>query len=231
MPYGFNITNDNGYTQVDQNYSNLALIQKGTVTVNTLLDGNYTTTITFTGRVSPVLAIRPPLNGTVGIDYYASSTDPTSRTYRFWSSSIITVEYWLFDSNAAMPTSGYGINVYKANGSGAWSSEWKTLRISDYRAISNSYQTTIDDPVISPAPTPFSVGTPANFAVVIGDSRIWIDPIMYDGYARRYGDAITRSSSGYSVGVAPRWSSLEWYYWDMLQSGGSGMFLVDVSNY
>lgn len=145
MAFGFLAIGDSGAVQIDENYSNLLLRQKGTA-VTSLAIGNVGcryVDITFNNCVSPVVALQcfdanrqvtVVLVGRTGSDW----------TFRFISAIIsgtttsasATINYFLFDTGLSASSAAFGLRVYKADGALSFDSGNLPLRVIDFAKIS-----------------------------------------------------------------------------------------------
>jgi hypothetical protein len=131
MSFGFEVTNTFGTYQVTQDYTCFGLRSKGSVTLTldpaTHPQPMYIGSVTIDG-VNPVIAIQSPQF--VSINRVANSG--ISWTFYFASrvSAGFTLNYFLFDKASEVPAPGsHGIAVYRADGSMAWHSDMKPLRL------------------------------------------------------------------------------------------------------
>jgi hypothetical protein len=135
MTAGFQSFNDGNTVQIDQDYAGFALRQKGSVNMiydtdphpNPMRIGS----VTVTGAQNPIVAF----NGPAAIAMHGVQVSGSTRTFQFraQSSSDFTMNYWVFD-NAAVGqgiNTGFGLQVFKADGTLAWDSNMKTLRVVD----------------------------------------------------------------------------------------------------
>lgn len=104
--YGSRIRNPaTGSIQIDDTYSNLALISKGSVAVNT------TATVVFSGTDFPVIALR----STVPVVILGVARNDSANTWTFTlrSKSSVTVQYFLFAEPPELGP-GWGKRIKKA---------------------------------------------------------------------------------------------------------------------
>jgi len=128
MAYGLQIQGSHGVTQVDQDYTNLCLIDRGTVS----WDANVIQTLSLSTLSSPLLAIRtdtPVLifsNNNIGTtSYFLSSTSSGSGTY------------YLFDRATTTNGEPWGLAIYNSAGALTFHSSWKILRIGAIGQVPN----------------------------------------------------------------------------------------------
>lgn len=251
MAFGYSIENQAGQSLIQENYSNLAMIEKGTVTINDLFEGVQPYTIAFTrsGLVNPVMVVRPVSevrkvaggdlwspdyngfrdrspSGAVGVD---TKFFNGVWTFRFWSATVNTqCEWYLFDSAAPVPSSDYGLSIYKPDGNVAWNSSWKVMRIVSLHPLPRLLQDSSTYDMYVPGPTDILVpNLSRTYAVAATPSRLFIE------YGDRYGDYISRTADGFQVMTGGRkWPSIVYDYADvMAANGGTMTFLVDVTGY
>lgn len=138
MAVGAQIYNDSGVIQIDDQYTNLCLRQTGTATVvnrhpaslNSHAYIAMTVDITYVGQAasSPIIAMHG--TGTGG----AFGVIATSRSGNTWTFRVIgyqhlpTFNYFIYDIPSATG-SGAGFEVYKADGSIAFSSFYRPLSV------------------------------------------------------------------------------------------------------
>lgn len=123
MSYGFRSVNTAGTVQIDQDFSNYHVIKSGQATSN----GDGIASISFSQTV------RPPLVAVQGDGSSIFTLDGLSTT----SVSIrtaypnVTFNYKIYSDakDLAVPTSGHGMVVYRANGDVAFSSEEESLKV------------------------------------------------------------------------------------------------------
>lgn len=140
MPSGIQVISDNNTLQIDENYSNLRVVQQGTLNVivrNTTVPGgsNSGGSLTVTGR-TPMLFFGPNTSDTAII--IASRTQSgSSFTFKVYARSqtlsdgaVASIPYCVFDSVPSTSSGNFGLQIYKEDGKLAFDSSWKYLRIS-----------------------------------------------------------------------------------------------------
>lgn len=132
MPSGFQAFNDYNTLQVDQNYFNLALIEKQTINTSVAAVEGYKATF-FTGAALPVFAL-----------YSASGAVTITRTSASgggWSVDVFcrgapaAVEVFIFGKTPASSAGNAGIQVFKETGEKAFDSNYKYMRIVHVQAF------------------------------------------------------------------------------------------------
>ena len=237
MSFGFSINNDFGQTVVNENYTNMALVEKGTISMTTrhLSAGNpFTAVLTRTGLVNPIIFIRPSAQSAsgswdlgVGVD---TKYDNGTYTFRFWGgmASGRSCDWWLFDSTAPAPTMLHGLAVYKPSGDAAWYSSWKVLRISQVVALPQLYQNQNDLYIDAEPILQITQAHTATYAVSGTCSRLIIN------YGPRQGDYICRTANGFEINPrGPKWGNAGYYLSEDVMSpyGGSTVLVADVTGY
>jgi len=132
MPVGFQAINDDGVVQIDENYINMQLVQKGTVALNTWTwPGIHSGSFTYTGE-APIVALYSPVVAAV------TNSVRSGNSWTFYISaateSPISIGYYVFD-RAAISSSGAGLEIFNASGKLVYSSATKLLRIGAMPAI------------------------------------------------------------------------------------------------
>lgn len=130
MPTGLDIYNDYGTLQINEKYSNLLFMMKGTLTLSTLSD-QYTNAykaVLFVAAIDPEIYI----NGT-GAAYVAiGSKTQVSNGWNFtiYSDRPVTLTYYVFDTNG-LPSGNFGLQVFKEDRTLVYDSSCKVLQIID----------------------------------------------------------------------------------------------------
>lgn len=119
MPAGFQVIGDGGVVQIDENYINYGFIQKGTVDTSYA----YNSSVEITGD-APIICLRA-LNTFVSIQ--AVGKLGNTYTYTFRGTADETIEWFLFDKVPPGSAAPFGLNVYKADGTLAYSSTSKPM--------------------------------------------------------------------------------------------------------
>ena len=128
MPHGFRVIGDHGVVQIDQDYTNLALVQAGSVFVPAGLTGAK---VFVPNVIWPIFCVRTPSGAPVDV---ASDQALPNPTYTLRSETSATVEWYVFGKNAPTST-GYGITVRREDGSIAFNSDWKVMKIGAVSAV------------------------------------------------------------------------------------------------
>lgn len=125
--HGFMAINDSGDVQIDQDFTNYVKLDSGT--------GRASGTLLPSVAGASIYAVRPTAAG-VGINMTASKgVEVTSGTYDW-------IAYGRQDS-AILPSTGFGLRVYRADGSVAYDSDARLLRpINSLLFPSDSYSHT-----------------------------------------------------------------------------------------
>lgn len=128
MPVGLEVRNDVGTFIVTSEHRNLQIKTKGTATLTLDFVGLerviYTATITVTGCNIPFVAHRG--SSLVGI---TSVFTGGSLTFKLWSPSPISVDWYVFDLMPSPASSGFGLQVFTAAGDLAFDAASGPLRI------------------------------------------------------------------------------------------------------
>lgn len=125
MAYGIRVESSSGFTQIDQDFVNYALVGSGFVTFTGSFGNNpdekFINTSGLSSTNDTLLFARPLTNG-IGLMGYDGRIIATAPT---------TVEWRLYERSNALtaPTSGYGLNVLRPDGSLAFSSIYNPPRV------------------------------------------------------------------------------------------------------
>jgi hypothetical protein len=132
VAFGVKFVNDAGTVQVDENYANLALRAKATVTTTTLAPvvggGTSYVDVVYTGGSTPMLALSCAALAAAP-QLTVSGTTFTWRVYVLGAVGT-AVTYYVFDRPAAS-TETHGVRVRDAAGSLTFDSGQKYLRVID----------------------------------------------------------------------------------------------------
>lgn len=121
MPAGLQFQTDTGFVQIDQDYFNFGLRQKGTATCNQFLTGPTTrqyATVVITNATAPMIAVH--LNGELAL--YRVSVSGSTWTFFFIGNPGQTFEWYVFDVYTAGMATNFGLEVYNAAGALAYNS-------------------------------------------------------------------------------------------------------------
>lgn len=178
MAQGLQIIGDHGVVQIDQDYSNLVMIAKGTHSWSAY-DGSFT--LTLPTVATPLLAIRT----STPVWVYTNNAIGTT-SYVFYSSSAGSCTYYLFDKSIAA-TGSHGLQVFKANGELAYHSSWPILRIGNMVQVTHGMSVGAST----------SVGAPygGTWAAVLTSSRFKAFMVSAGQHARAW-DALACTDSG-----------------------------------
>lgn len=133
MAFGFRVTGDHGVTQIDSEYANFVMTQKGSVTLTSDalwgVSPVVSATIAVTAK-SPMLALSCATPVTV---QYATAIGSSWTFYvtAHTGTGGIGVNWWIFDDadeDAASPPA-WGMRVRRSDGSVVWHSGQKVARI------------------------------------------------------------------------------------------------------
>jgi hypothetical protein len=135
MSYGLYVENSSGFIQIDENYENLMVVQSGTLTSsqNELVVSSSITDdfLVFVRPNSPVT--------TSEYNIACDNNDDDDHLFNVfcWQGSSQVPFYkrscdyavCVKGSEFSEPTTGYGLNVYKPDGTVRWSSEYPQFRL------------------------------------------------------------------------------------------------------
>ncbi|GGA05474.1 hypothetical protein [Dyella caseinilytica] len=126
MPVGFQVFGDSGAVQIDDNYANLALVGKGTLSPgNPGQDGGNMMQVS-TGAANAMIFLRA---SQIGVAVGAVSDSGGVRTFTIWMASGVTsVNYWVFGTPPA-PTSRFGLQIFRSDGQCTFDSANKYMRV------------------------------------------------------------------------------------------------------
>lgn len=132
MPAGLQVFNNSGIVQIDQDWLNFALVEKGSVGLNSALGGGwgsaYYGEFTRAGLINPVVAFRA--NSDQRVSILNTLVSGSNRTFRFVGRGGETVTWYLFDSvDVSGISSGAGFEVYRGDGVRAFHSDVPPMRV------------------------------------------------------------------------------------------------------
>ncbi len=135
MAVGFQVWNDWGTTQVDQDHITLAMSAKGSITM-TLDPATHPQpmrigSVTVTGD-NPIIAFAPSTPGVfVNLLRQSRNGDQWTFHFRAQAGANFTLAYWTFDKPERAMTGGdgFGIQVFRDDGGIAFDSGMKPLRV------------------------------------------------------------------------------------------------------
>lgn len=157
MPAGFSSLNDFGTLQIDQDYFNYLLVNRGQSAV-----GSAGVTVSTTNSLAPVLCIRPTGNKVV-IDRMSFVKGGTTQ-WTLRSDGPATVDWFVFDAGRPALDVGPGISVYDASGRLAYNSNASEMRI-------KSIVTTPADPETTSMRGDVIQAVPAGVAACIASAK------------------------------------------------------------
>lgn len=220
MPHGFRIVGDHGVVQVDQDYTNLALVQAGSVFVPAGLAGAQ---VSVSGVTWPIFCVRTPAGIPVNVTSNQALPNPT-YTLRAQGSS--TVEWYVFGRDAPA-SSGHGLTVRRADGSIAFNSAWKVMKIG---AVSGVPAAT--DPYAALPAAGVSAPYAGKWAACLTATRVRVDDGGGSQVALVHADGIATNGNSATTGdvlVAQiPWGQVPP---QVSQPFGGTILLVDVSGY
>lgn len=145
MPAGFEVINDSGSYQVDQNYSNLIMRAKGTATTSGY-DGRCSrASVVVNNGVCPLIAVQG--SGYVGLDRVTRSGSQYTFILYTAGGNGTSINYFVFD-DYAHSSDRFGIEIFNAAEETVFHSSDKQLRVADvitsnYYGMNNGYSVTL----------------------------------------------------------------------------------------
>lgn len=126
MPAGFQVINDSGVIQIDQDYFNYSMVAKGTLAVN-----GGGANISVSGSVAPVLCFRPTgaAVGIMGFTFNAGGTSVWNLRASVQPNLTASVDWWVFDAERAVSDTGPGLSVYDGSGNVVYNSNTPEMRV------------------------------------------------------------------------------------------------------
>lgn len=220
MPHGFRVIGDHGVVQIDQDYTNLALVQAGSVFVPAGLAGAQVLVPNVTW---PILCVRTPSGAPVNV---TSNQALPSPTYTLRSATSATVEWYVFDKNAPTST-GHGITVRREDGSIAFNSDWKVMKIGAVSVVPAA-----TDPYSALPATGMSAPYAGNWAACLTAARVLVDDGGGSQIAFIHADGIATNGNSATTGDVPV-AQIPWGGAppQIQQPLGGTILLVDVSGY
>jgi hypothetical protein len=198
MPAAFECWNDAGYTQIDSQYPNLRLAQKGTVYCDQAIPGDLATAGQCFYRdiavsaANPVIAFRCGTHcASVGIGF-----DGSTYNHRFYTRGQAFVDYWCFADAPAPITAG--LEVYNQAGQLVFTSKDRPAKvIGNYQAPTLPRGGSVE----------FGVAGAARLAIIQNSATfgLFAAPIRAPiwAYQARITDAATLSIAFNTISVAP----------------------------
>lgn len=217
MSYGLQIVGSHGVTQIDENYTNLALIATGGASFTTASAGGFGGSITLPTVATPLLAIKSSTPV-----YMTSDNAIPNTTYSFFAASAGSLTYYLFDQSTSTNGETWGLQVFNASGAMTYHSSWKILRIGAIGSTpSGSLSTTPGLPVTLSAPYAGS------WAAVQASLRFQ-HTANFIG-TQRFFEGLTCDNSGATVSLQSVVISGPHFAND--QPNGGNILLIDVTGY
>lgn len=139
MGVGFQVFNNDGFIQIDADYLNLELKQKGPFSLNgsnTANGGGVSSgvQVSFTGE-SPVIAIK---STTFCCAYPLSRSGNTFNFYIYnGDNQACTGEYFIFDNSSDASAGNTGMQIFNAQGRLVFDANKKYLKVLDYWQVDN----------------------------------------------------------------------------------------------
>lgn len=140
MPEGLQVFNDSGFIQIDANYLNLELKQRGSFNLagsNTANGGSTSSglSVTVNGE-SPVIAIQ----STTFCCAYPLSQNGNSFTFYIYNgdNQACSGEYFVFDNSSADQASDSGFQVFNPQGRLVFDAGKKYLRVLEYWQVDDN---------------------------------------------------------------------------------------------
>ncbi|UUZ75544.1 hypothetical protein LP414_27900 [Polaromonas sp. P1(28)-13] len=220
MPQGLMVLGDHGVVQIDENYSNLALKASGSIYVPAGATG---ASVVVYGVQAPVMCVKTP----EGLPVYVTSDQAVpNATYTFKAEdSATTIQWYVFDQTApASATSG--LTVYRSDGSPAYNSDWKVMKIAAVAAV--PYWS---DPYVTAPTATASAPYVGSWAACLTSARIGIDGGGGGSVSGIWADGvITNPYGAYTSQI--RVDVIQWGGQppEVIQPNGGVILLVDVSN-
>lgn len=220
MAHGFRVIGDSGSVQVDESYTNLALVQSGTLFVPVGLDG---ASITVHNLQTPIMCVQTTGGAKVVV---TSNQAIPSTTYKFMASASGNVKWFVFDQGAQI-SSGFGITVFKDDGSIAYNSDWRVMRIGAVAPVANA-----TDPYLPLSSVVATAPRAGDWAACLTSSRAFVDSGGGSQISRLHVDGLSTGQNfaridDMQIGSIP-WGAEPP---SIIQPLGGSIILVDVSGY
>lgn len=136
MSYGIQVYNSDSILTIDDNYSNYAVYSSGTLTSTLNGAGYYEYTLALPNIPGILMYIRSTSN--VGT-YWIQQGGHAGSTTVVESDTSTSINYILVVPSSALSVpSGYGLNIYRGDGSLAFSSEYSYASLVDIGLLYNS---------------------------------------------------------------------------------------------
>lgn len=186
MAAGLEIIGSHGFRQITENHFNYVFRQKGSVNVTAV---NTAVTFTYTGN-TPLVCLR-----STSIYSLISTYTVSGSTYTFtvYGSAAGTVEWFVFDQVPAV-AAPVGLTVYKADGTVAYSTDYKPMRVQWFQKVPDFSTSAISTPVN------IGVGRVGTFAVCMSHPRLVVRQTTAQSSAF-YHDAVKMNASSVDVGM------------------------------
>lgn len=125
MAVGFQVIGDAGNVLVSQDYKNMQMVEKGTITAPGSGAASYTAGFTRTGLVAPLMFLA---GASLATGYACTRNADGSTYFQIIMPLGATVTFYIFDTAAAANPHG-ALQVYNAGGEVVFDSGAKALRI------------------------------------------------------------------------------------------------------
>lgn len=139
MPAGFQVIGDHGGVQIDENFYNMTLKAKGSVTYpdTQLVLTMHPWAITVPNTISPVLCFH--VTHFTSIESVSSANGNTTYSGYIFAAIGGTMEWYAFDRMPApISPTGAGLSVFDVNGQLTFSSEYPPMKIAAIHTIPDS---------------------------------------------------------------------------------------------
>jgi len=186
MSYGIAVQNASGFTQIDSTYDNISSFANGTIARSYYTGSGYgaLNKVSFPANTPAdyLIFAKPSAQTSLRQITLGVFSDGFAFFAPYSASANFTIDYFVGVRSKDMPTnnsSGYGLEVYKANGDKSYSSNNPNLRVS---AVS------FDNLAgLSTAPSSFSVTSMSGvYALMSGKNTVGISPQGYPSYSVMY---------------------------------------------
>lgn len=197
MPAGFQVFGDHGSVQIDQNFINYSLLQKGDVWVDTYV-ANINYTQISVNAIAPILCIRNTTGNYVAVAYMTRSG--STFTWRLAATAGTTITYYVFDQipNNQAAT---GLTVFDASGRVTFSSDYDPMRIVAVNQLNDTF-TAYNAGWANSFPQSWGAPYSGTFAVAIASPRI-VQAAIGNGMSYIYADGVRCDSGAYYTSHTP----------------------------
>lgn len=222
MAAGFQVFGDHGGVQIDQNFMNYSLLQKGDLYVNTY-PGNINYTVLSVNAVAPILCVRNTSGAYVAVAYFTRSG--STFTWRLVASAATTITYYVFDQ-IPNTQAAVGLTVFDGSGRVTFSSDYDPMRIVAANRIPDTY-TSYNINWYSEFSTGFGAPYSGVFAVALGSPRTVQAASGNGATSYLYADGVRCDGGAYYTGPTHIFT-MPVSTNSVLQPYGGESFLVDV---